>query len=426
MDILVIGSGGREHALVSKLNESTKVGKIYCVPGNPGIAEIAECVAIDINDNAALVDFALTHGIGLTVVGPEIPLANGIVNDFNDKGLKIFGPTQGAAQIEGSKAFAKYLMEKYNIPTAGFAVFTDAEAAKQYITKQGAPVVVKADGLAAGKGVVVAMTVAEALAAVDMIMCDNAFGLAGSQVVIEEFLVGEEASILAFTDGKTIVPMVAAQDHKRVYDNDQGPNTGGMGAYAPAPIITSTVSEQVMKKILQPTVNAMVSEGYPYCGCLYLGLIMTNDGPKVIEFNARFGDPETQVVLPLLDSDLITIMESCIDGTLADVEIKWKDAAAVCIVMSSGGYPAKYNNGDAISGIENAQQQGAYVFHAGTAAHDGQFVTNGGRILGVTAIANDIKQAVDKAYQAVEKIKFNGMHFRKDIAYRAMKKSSKE
>ena len=426
MDILVIGSGGREHALVSKLKESTKVEKIYCVPGNPGIAEIAECVTIDINDNAALVDFALTHGIGLTVVGPEIPLANGIVNDFNDKGLKIFGPTQGAAQIEGSKAFAKYLMEKYNIPTAGFAVFTDAEAAKQYITKQGAPVVVKADGLAAGKGVVVAMTVAEALAAVDMIMCDNAFGLAGSQVVIEEFLVGEEASILAFTDGKTIVPMVAAQDHKRVYDNDQGPNTGGMGAYAPAPIITSTVSEQVMKKILQPTVNAMVSEGYPYCGCLYLGLIMTNDGPKVIEFNARFGDPETQVVLPLLDSDLITIMESCIDGTLADVEIKWKDAAAVCIVMSSGGYPAKYNNGDAISGIENAQQQGAYVFHAGTAARDGQFVTNGGRVLGVTAIANDIKQAVDKAYQAVEKIKFNGMHFRKDIAYRAMKKSSKE
>ena len=426
MDILVIGSGGREHALVSKLKESTKVEKIYCVPGNPGIAEIAECVTIDINDNAALVNFALTHGIGLTVVGPEIPLANGIVNDFNDKGLKIFGPTQGAAQIEGSKAFAKYLMEKYNIPTAGFAVFTDAEAAKQYITKQGAPVVVKADGLAAGKGVVVAMTVAEALAAVDMIMCDNAFGLAGSQVVIEEFLVGEEASILAFTDGKTIVPMVAAQDHKRVYDNDQGPNTGGMGAYAPAPIITSTVSEQVMKKILQPTVNAMVSEGYPYCGCLYLGLIMTNDGPKVIEFNARFGDPETQVVLPLLDSDLITIMESCIDGTLADVEIKWKDAAAVCIVMSSGGYPAKYNNGDAISGIENAQQQGAYVFHAGTAAREGQFVTNGGRVLGVTAIANDIKQAVDKAYQAVGKIKFNGMHFRKDIAYRAMKKASKE
>ena len=426
MDILVIGSGGREHALVSKLKESTKVEKIYCVPGNPGIAEIAECVTIDINDNAALVNFALTHGIGLTVVGPEIPLANGIVNDFNDKGLKIFGPTQGAAQIEGSKAFAKYLMEKYNIPTAGFAVFTDAEAAKQYITKQGAPVVVKADGLAAGKGVVVAMTVAEALAAVDMIMCDNAFGLAGSQVVIEEFLVGEEASILAFTDGKTIVPMVAAQDHKRVYDNDQGPNTGGMGAYAPAPIITSTVSEQVMKKILQPTVNAMVSEGYPYCGCLYLGLIMTNDGPKVIEFNARFGDPETQVVLPLLDSDLITIMESCIDGTLADVEIKWKDAAAVCIVMSSGGYPAKYNNGDVISGIENAQQQGAYVFHAGTAAREGQFVTNGGRVLGVTAIANDIKQAVDKAYQAVGKIKFNGMHFRKDIAYRAMKKTSKE
>lgn len=420
VDILVIGSGGREHALVSKLQESAHVEKIYCIPGNPGIAEIAECAAIDITDNAALVDFALTRGIGLTVVGPEIPLANGIVNDFNDKGLKIFGPTQGAARIEGSKAFAKYLMQKYNIPTAGFAVFTDAEAAKQYITKQGAPVVVKADGLAAGKGVVVAMTVAEALAAVDMIMCDNAFGLAGSQVVIEEFLVGEEASILAFTDGKTIVPMVAAQDHKRVYDNDQGPNTGGMGAYAPAPVITPAVSEQVMSDILKPTIDAMVSEGCPYCGCLYLGLIMTADGPKVIEFNARFGDPETQVVLPLLDSDLVTIMEACINGTLANVEIKWKDATAVCIVMASGGYPAAYHNGDVISGIEEAEKQGAYVFHAGTAAVDGQFVTKGGRVLGVTATASDIKQAVDKAYQAVAKINFNGMHYRKDIAHRAI------
>ena len=426
MDILVIGSGGREHALVSKLKESRQVKKIYCAPGNPGIAEIAECKAIDINDNSALLDFAVAHNIDLTVVGPEVPLANGIVNVFSDKGLKIFGPTQSAARIEGSKAFAKELMAKYNIPTAGFAVFTDAEAAKQYIIQQGAPVVVKADGLAAGKGVVVAMTVAEALAAVDMIMCDNVFGLAGSQVVIEEFLVGEEASILAFTDGKTIMPMVAAQDHKRVYDNDQGPNTGGMGAYAPAPVITPAVSAQVMRVILQPTVDAMAREGCLYCGCLYLGLIMTIDGPKVIEFNARFGDPETQVVLPLLDSDLVSIMEACIDGTLADTEIKWKDAAAVCIVMASGGYPATYNNGDVISGIEDAEKQGAYVFHAGTAIHEGQFVTKGGRVLGVTATASDIMQAVDKAYQAVGKITFSGMHYRKDIAHRALKNASKD
>jgi len=422
VNILVIGSGGREHALVSKLKESVRVKKIYCAPGNPGIAEIAECDGVDINDNNALLNFALTHEIDLTVVGPEVPLANGIVNVFNDKGLKIFGPTQSAARIEGSKAFAKDLMAKYNIPTAGFAVFTDAEAAKQYVVQQGAPVVVKADGLAAGKGVVVAMTVAEALAAVDMIMCDNVFGSAGSQVVIEEFLVGEEASILTFTDGKTIVPMVAAQDHKRVYDNDQGPNTGGMGAYAPAPVITPTVSAQVMREILQPTVDAMISEGCPYCGCLYLGLIMTTDGPKVIEFNARFGDPETQVVLPLLDSDLVTIMEACINGTLADTQIKWKDAAAVCIVMASGGYPATYHNGDIISGIEDAEKQGAYVFHAGTATVADQFVTKGGRVLGVTAIDSDLKRAVDKAYQAVGKINFNDMHYRKDIAHRAIRK----
>ncbi|WP_378956055.1 phosphoribosylamine--glycine ligase [Pelosinus sp. sgz500959] len=423
MNILVIGSGGREHALVSKLKESQQVTKIYCAPGNPGIAEMAQCVSVDINDNSALLEFAQKNEIGLTVVGPEVPLANGIVDIFTENGLKIFGPTQSAARIEGSKAFAKYLMEKYNIPTAAFAVFTDAESAKQYIKKQGAPVVVKADGLAAGKGVVVAMTLDEALEAVDMIMCDNVFGQAGSQVVIEEFLVGEEASILTFTDGKTIVPMVAAQDHKRVYDHDQGPNTGGMGAYAPAPVVTASISEQVMREILQPTVDAMVNEGSPYCGCLYLGLIITADGPKVIEFNARFGDPETQVVLPLLDSDLVTIMVSCINGTLTDTEIKWKDAAAVCVVMAAGGYPGTYKKGDVMTGLEEAKQQGASVFHAGTAlSNDNQFVTNGGRVLGVTAIASDLKQAVDKAYQAVGKIQFEGVHYRKDIAHRAMKK----
>lgn len=426
MDILVIGGGGREHALVSKLQESVQVGKIYCAPGNPGIAEIAECVAIDVNNNEALVEFAVAKKIGLTVVGPEIYLVNGVVDAFKAKGLKIFGPSQSAARIEGSKAFSKYLMEKYKIPTAGFAVFTDAGAAKNYINKHGAPVVVKADGLAAGKGVVVAMTVEEALAAVDMIMCDNVFGFAGSRVVIEEFLVGEEASILAFTDGTTIIPMVAAQDHKRVYDLDEGPNTGGMGAYAPAPVVTPALSEQVMREILQPTVDAMASEGCPYCGCLYAGLIMTVDGPKVIEFNARFGDPETQVVLPLLDSDLVTIMEACIGGKLAGTDIKWKEAATVCVVMASGGYPGKYDNGQVIQGIAAAEEQGAYVFHAGTATHNGEFVTNGGRVLGVTAIALDIKEAVAKAYQAVAKINFADMHYRTDIAHRAIKKASKD
>lgn len=426
MNILVIGGGGREHALVSKLKESAQVKKIYCAPGNPGIAELAECVAVDVNDNATLVDFAVTHKIDLTVVGPEIYLVNGVVDAFRAKGLKIFGPSQSAARIEGSKAFSKYLMEKYKIPTAGFTVFTDAEAAKTYIRQQGAPVVVKADGLAAGKGVVVAMTLDDALAAVDMIMCDNVFGLAGSQVVIEEFLVGEEASILAFTDGKTIIPMLAAQDHKRVYDQDQGPNTGGMGAYAPAPVVTSALSEQVMRAILQPTVDAMASEGSLYCGCLYAGLIMTTDGPKVIEFNARFGDPETQVVLPLLDSDLVTIMEACINGTLAETTIKWKDSAAVCVVMAAGGYPGKYDNGHVIQGIQDAQKQGAYVFHAGTATCDGHVVTNGGRVLGITAIAPTIEQAVGKAYQAIDQINFTDMHYRKDIAHRAIKKASKD
>jgi len=423
MNLLVIGSGGREHALVAKLKENIDVQKIYCAPGNPGIAQIAECVEIDSMDNAALVAFAKAHTIGLTVVGPEIPLSNGIVDAFQANGLACFGPTQAAAQIESSKTFAKHLMEKYDIPTAKFAVFDHARKAKEYIQSQGVPVVVKADGLAAGKGVVVAMNMDEALAAVDMIMCDGVFGEAGSQVVIEEFLVGEEASILAFTDGKTIIPMVAAQDHKRVYEHDQGPNTGGMGAYAPAPVITPAISAQVLKEILQPTIDAMKSEGCSYSGCLYLGLIMTADGPKVIEFNARFGDPETQVVLPLLESDLVTIMQACINGTLADTTVKWKDEAAVCVVLAAGGYPEKYNKGDIISGIDKAEQQGAYVFHAGTASHEGKVVTNGGRVLGITATAVDIMQAVDKVYQAIEMITFKNMHYRKDIAHRAIRKN---
>ncbi|MBQ5637246.1 MAG: phosphoribosylamine--glycine ligase [Selenomonadales bacterium] len=420
MQVLVIGSGGREHALAWKAAQSASVEKVYCVPGNPGIAQIAECAPMDIADNDALVAFALENKIDLTIVGPEVPLANGVVDAFRAKGLAIFGPTQAAAQIEGSKSFAKDLMKKYGIPTAAFEVFTDAEAAKAYIVEQGAPIVIKADGLAAGKGVVVAMTLDEALEAVDMMMCDQAFGSAGCQVVVEEFLTGEEASILTFCDGTTIVPMISSQDHKRAYDNDEGPNTGGMGTYAPAPVVTADVLARVQKEILEPTVAAMKAEGIPYTGCLYAGLMITENGPKVIEFNARFGDPETQVVLPLLDSDMAEVMMACVNGNLADLDIKWKDGAAVCVVMAAGGYPQGYRKGDVISGLDKAADLGATVFHAGTAAKDGNIVTNGGRVLGVTAIGTDVQKAVDNAYAAVKSIHFDDVHYRNDIAYRAI------
>jgi phosphoribosylamine--glycine ligase len=418
--ILVIGGGGREHALAWKLSKSPKAKKIYCIPGNPGIAEIAECVKLDISDNKALAEFAIENKIDLTVVGPEAPLSNGIVDYFMEKGLRAFGPTKAAAEIEGSKAFAKELMQKYNIPTAKYAVFTDAVSAKAYVNENGAPIVIKADGLAAGKGVVVAMTITEALDAIDMIMCDQAFGTAGSQVVIEEFLIGEEASLLAFSDGKTVVPMVAAQDHKRVFDRDQGPNTGGMGAYAPAPVVTEDIRAQVVREILQPTVDAMQKEGRTYSGCLYAGLMITAEGPKVIEFNARFGDPETQVVLPLLSTDLVDIAEACIDGRLDTIDIVWREEAAVCVVMAAGGYPGNYAKGAEISGLDKAKQQGAIVFHAGTAEKSGSIVTSGGRVLGVTALGESIKTAVDRVYDAVEDIHFAGVHYRKDIAYRAI------
>jgi phosphoribosylamine--glycine ligase len=421
--ILVIGGGGREHTLAWKLAMSPQVEKIYCIPGNPGISQIAECVDVNLADNQALVDFATSNRIDLTVVGPEMPLANGIVDAFDKQGLKIFGPTQAAAELEGSKAFAKELMKKYQIPTANFEVFTDAESAKDYIVKLGAPVVVKADGLAAGKGVVVAMTLDEALAAVDMIMRDQAFGLAGSRVVIEEYLTGEEASLLAFTDGYTVVPMISAQDHKRAFDGDQGPNTGGMGTYAPAPVVTADILEQIKQQVLQPTVDAMRAEGRIYRGCLYAGLMINEDGPKVIEFNARFGDPETQVVLPLLASDLVTVMEACVDGKLADVEVSWEEKAAVCVVMAAGGYPGGYAKGDAITGIAAAEQHGALVFQAGTALKEDTIITNGGRVLGVTATAPTILDAVEKAYHAVKEIKFIDMHYRTDIAHRAIKRN---
>ena len=419
MNILVIGSGGREHALYWKLSESPQTEQIYAIPGNPGMGASA---AIALDDHAAILRFVKEHEIGLVVVGPEVPLMNGLVDKLEAAGIRAFGPHANAAEIEGSKSFAKDLMKKYGIPTARYEVFTAAEPARAYIRQEGAPIVVKADGLAAGKGVIVAMTEQEALDAVDAIMEDHSFGDAGARVVIEEFMEGEEASLLAFTDGTTIRPMISAQDHKRAYDGDRGPNTGGMGTYAPAPVMTPEMTERAVEEILKPTIAAMAKEGRTYRGCLYLGLMVTADGPKVVEFNARFGDPETQVVLPLLDSDLVAIMCACADGTLADIPIRWKDGAAVCVVLASGGYPGHYEKGQEIHGLADAEAMGALVFHAGTAMKDGKLVTNGGRVLGVVGRGADISSAVDAAYAAAAKISFKDAYYRKDIAHRALER----
>ena len=417
MNILVIGSGGREHTLFQKLIESPQADKVYAIPGNPGMGEMTD---ISVEDNAAILRFAKEKEIGLVVVGPEVPLMNGLVDELESAGIRAFGPRANAAEIEGSKSFAKDLMKKYGIPTARYEVFTEAEPARAYIRREGAPIVVKADGLAAGKGVIVAMSEQEALDAVNAIMEDNSFGDAGARVVIEEFMEGEEASLLAFTDGKTIRPMISAQDYKRAFDGDKGPNTGGMGTYAPAPVMTPEMIDRATEEILKPTIAAMAKEGRPYSGCLYLGLMITEEGPKVVEFNARFGDPETQVVLPLLDGDLIQIMCACADGTLADVPIHWKDGAAVCVVLAAGGYPASYEKGNEIHGIADAEKTGALVFHAGTAEKEGKLVTNGGRVLGVVGMGEDIASAVRSAYAAVEKISFKDAYYRKDIAHRAL------
>ena len=419
MNILVIGSGGREHALYWKLSESPQTEQIYAIPGNPGMGASA---AIALDDHAAILRFVKEHEIGLVVVGPEVPLMNGLVDELEAAGIRAFGPRANAAEIEGSKSFAKDLMKKYGIPTARYEVFTAAEPARAYIRQEGAPIVVKADGLAAGKGVIVAMTEQEALDAVDAIMEDHSFGDAGARVVIEEFMEGEEASLLAFTDGTMIRPMISAQDHKRAYDGDRGPNTGGMGTYAPAPVMTPEMTERAVEEILKPTIAAMAKEGRVYRGCLYLGLMVTADGPKVVEFNARFGDPETQVVLPLLDSDLVAIMCACADGMLADVPIHWKDGAAVCVVLASGGYPGHYEKGQEIHGLTDAEAMGALVFHAGTAMKDGKLVTNGGRVLGVVGRGADISSAVDAAYAAATKISFKDAYYRKDIAHRALER----
>ena len=419
MKVLVVGSGGREHALVWKLSQSPKVEKMYCAPGNAGIAQMAECVNIKAEDLDGLLAFAQEQSIDLTVVGPEVPLTMGIVDKFNEKGLKIFGPSGKAAEIEGSKTFAKDLMAKYNIPTAKYGAFTDADQAKAFLAEVGLPCVVKADGLAAGKGVLICETKEEAEAAVADILVDNKFGDAGSRVVVEEFLTGQEVSMLAFTDGTTVVPMVSSQDHKRIWDGDKGLNTGGMGAYSPAPIYTPDVHAIVVPEVLEATVAAMKAEDRPFAGILYAGLMLTADGPKVLEFNARFGDPEAQAVLPRLKSDLVDIFLAIIDGKLHEMQIEWYEEAAVCVVMASGGYPETSDKGRVITGLDKAAETGAIVFHAGTKETDGNIVTNGGRVLGISALGKDIAEAIANAYKGVEQIQFENMQYRTDIGKKA-------
>ena len=416
MKVLVIGSGGREHTIIWKLSQSPKVDKIYAAPGNGGISELAECVPISVMDFEKLTSFAKENAIDLTVVAPDDPLAAGAVDAFENAGLRAFGPNKAAAIIEGSKAFSKDLMKKYNIPTAGYEVFDNSADAIAYIKAENKfPVVVKADGLALGKGVIIAQTLEEAETAVHEIMDDKVFGAAGGKVVIEEFLVGPEISVLAFTDGKTLKPMVSAQDHKRAYDNDEGLNTGGMGTFSPSRIYTPELAEECMKNIFLPTTNAMNQEGRTFKGVLYFGLMKTADGVKVIEYNCRFGDPETQVVLPRLKTDLFDIFNAVIDEKLADIDIEWEDNAAVCVVLASGGYPQKYEKGYPIDGIKQAESLGAMVFHAGTVYEDGCFKTNGGRVLGVTATGENLDAAIKAAYSFVPMISFKDMHFRKDI-----------
>ena len=425
MKVLVVGGGGREHALVWKISQSPKVTKIYAAPGNAGIAGLAECAPIKADDIPGLLAFARARAIDLTVVGPEGPLSMGIVDEFTKAGLRVFGPSRKAAELEASKRFSKDLMKKYHIPTAEYEVFTDKAAAAAYVRKKGAPIVVKADGLAAGKGVVVAETVEEAIKALDLIMTEKAYGTAGDRVVIEECLSGEEASFMAFSDGRTVVPMASSQDHKRVFDADKGPNTGGMGAYSPAPIVTKELERTVMDTIMIPTVRAMEKEGRFFKGVLYAGLMIRNGEARVLEFNARFGDPETQPVMARLDTDLIEIIEAILDERLSTLKITWKPGSAVCIVMASGGYPGSYEKGREITGLDKAaEKEGVLVFHSGTAMKNGKFVTDGGRVLGVTGLGPVVAAAIDNAYKGAREISFEGAHYRRDIGARALEKGN--
>ncbi len=417
MKVLVIGSGGREHAVIRKLKENKEIDTIWCAPGNGGISADAVCVDIKAMDKEGLVSFAKENSVDFCVVTPDDPLAAGMTDAMEEAGIPCFGPHANAAIIEASKAFSKELMKKYGIPTAAYEIFDNPDQAKEYIRKTGKyPVVVKADGLALGKGVLIATDENSAMDAVTEIMEDHAFGASGNKVVVEEFMTGKEVSVLAFTDGKVVKPMISSMDHKRANDNDEGLNTGGMGTISPSPYYTPEIAETCMKTIFQPTVDALNAEGRTFRGCLYFGLMLTPEGPKVVEYNCRFGDPETQVVLPMLKSDLFTIMKACHDGTLADTDVEWADGACACVIEASGGYPQHYEKGYEISGLdENGQYEGVTVYHAGTKKADGKYLTNGGRVLGITATGKDLSEALEKAYTAVEHITFKDMHYRTDI-----------
>ena len=421
MNVLVIGSGGREHALVWKIKQSPKVKRLYCAPGNGGIAQMAECPSIAVDDVEGLLKFAFEKKIDLTVVGPEVSLVKGIVDAFTAKGLKIFGPTQAAAQLEGSKVFCKEFMHRRNIPTAVYKVFNFPLPALEFLGKAQFPLVIKADGLAAGKGVYVCSNLKEAQTAVDDIMVKKVFDLAGDRIVIEECLVGQEASVLAVCDGKHFLVLPSAMDHKRIFDEDVGPNTGGMGTFSPNPLVNAQVLDQVIARIIEPAVRGMYQEGMPFKGVLYAGVMLTADGPMTLEFNVRFGDPETQCILPRLKTDLIDMLEAACDGRLNELKVKWDERACVCVVIASGGYPGTYQNGYAIQGLEHLKDEDTVVFHAGTKNDGGAIVTNGGRVLGVTALGLNIEKARIKAYEAVETIHFDHMFFRRDIGIKVLK-----
>lgn len=415
MKVLVIGSGGREHALLWKLSQSPSVTDVYVVPGNDGMSDVASLIPIKGNED--IIDFARLMQVDLTVAGPETVLTEGLADEFEKRGMAFFGPSKAAARIEGSKGFAKALMKKYGIPTAAYETFDDEEKAIAYLKANDTyPIVIKADGLASGKGVIIAQTEEEAIDTVKDMLEGHTFSGAGRSVVIEEFMEGEEASMLCFCDGTNVVPMISAQDHKRIFDFDKGPNTGGMGAYAPAPVMTKEMCEEVNVRILRPIVAAMKKEGYPFKGCLYAGLMITSEGPKVVEFNCRFGDPETEAVLPLFDGDLARVMLDCVHGTLSDEAVVWKKACAVDVVLASEGYPASHSSGEVISGIEDAKKAGCLVFHAGTVKKNGEYVVNGGRVLNVVALADTLAEAKAKAYEGVSRISWRGMQYRHDIA----------
>lgn len=423
MNIMIIGSGGREHALAWKVSRSPLVSNIYCVPGNAGIAEVAECIPGDVSDCQGLARLAQEKRVEMTIVGPEAPLSLGIVDVFKDMGLSVFGPSKEAAQIESSKSFSKELMKENGIPTADFEVFTDKDLALDYLKNKGFPIVVKADGLAAGKGVIICKRLEEAQKAVSDIMVDRIFGSAGEKLVIEDCLTGEEASFLAFTDGETVLPMASSQDHKPIFDHDKGPNTGGMGAYSPAPVVTPEVHQKIMDRVMIPTIKGMAKKGIPYQGILYAGLMIKNGEPMVLEFNCRFGDPEAQPILMRMNDDLVPVIQAVMAGKLSKVSLSWCNDASVCVVAASSGYPGAYQKGKEVLGLKKISVcQDLAIFHSGTRKEDGKIMTNGGRVLGVTALGEDLKQAVEKAYMALDLLWFDGIYYRKDIAQKGLRR----